>query len=193
MKRHLNLMPNRARIRACVRTRVRQWSAVLAVVLVLLIPLTLVGWWPVYQEGQQVKTLEAQYEPIRQLRDASRTFEKRIELVRRQEKIALSLAQIDTPVVTLLGLVGKSVSESNGRVYVEKLVFHQDSSVLFETGNERMATVDIGGRGLDREAVNQLTASLHAALPFATVQLKSSQDDNINVQQMQKFTIECSF
>jgi len=197
MKRHLNLMSNRSSARESIRKRFRQWTIVLALVNALLVPTWFLLWWPVHQESQRVVALNAKFEPSRQMNRASKRFQSDIERVRAQEKTALSLAKIDTPVVTLLGMVSKTVADSHGTVVIENMDFHQRAAVLSEHESERgidsQTFLEVVGRGMDEKSVKQLANHLRTALPSANVEIKSSKPDLIHQQQTQKFTIQCSF
>ncbi len=193
MKRHLNLMSNRSRVQTCARKRLRQWTVVLTVLGFLFIPTWFAIWLPVHQQGEEVAALEARYEPFRQMNKASKEFKKRIELVQAQEKISLALAKIDTPVVTLLGIVGKTVAESQGQVYLEKLEFQQSASLLSEQESETSRAISVAGRGISKKSVIRLRKNLKTALPFADVKLRTSKPEFINQQQIEKFLLQSSF
>ena len=193
MKRHLNLMSNRSRVQMCARKRVRQWAAVLSLLGLLLVPTWILLWLPLYQQQQEVAALETQYEPFRQMSKANKEFKKRIEFVKAQEKISLALAKIDTPVVSLIGLVGKTVQESHGQVYLEKFEFQQSASLLSDAKDETTTSLQVAGRGIDKKSVVRLNKNLKTALPFADVKLRSSKPEFINQQQIEKFLLHCSF
>ncbi len=197
MKRHLNLMSRRSRVRISIRTRLRQWTTVLAALAALLAPTWFVFWWPVHQQGQHTAALDVKLEPYRQMNQASKGFQNNIARVRAQEKTALALAQIDTPVVTLLGMISKAIANHQGRVVIENLEFHQSAAVLSEHAPKHEANVqisiDIEGLGIDADSVNRLANEFRSALPFADVQIKSSEPQHINQQPMQLFFIQCAF
>ena len=193
MKRHLNLMSDRSRIRTCTRKRIRQWTLVLMTLCILLVPTWFAIWLPVYQQNQHVAALETRYEPFRQMSKASKEFKKRIELVQAQEKISLALAKIDTPVVTLLGLVGKTVAESQGQVYLEKLEFQQSAAAISDEENDTTTSILVAGRGANKKSVLRLNKNLKTALPFADIKLRSSKPEFINQKQIEKFLLQCSF
>ena len=192
MKQHLNLMSNCALTCSNVQVRLRQWTLALAVVVAAITPMLLVAWWPVYQETQQVRLLEAKYEPTRQLRKDIRLLQEQIERIRTREKITLSLAHVDTPIVTILGLIGRSIRESGDRIAVEQLEFFQDLQQLTHAADQDSASVDISGRGLGKMPVSQLAASLQSAMPFAAVKLQTHREEKIGDQPTQPFSIECS-
>ena len=74
MKNQVNLMSRGARVKSIVRTRLYQWAIAYACIVILLVPLLLMAWWPVHQESQKVDSLSAQCEPIRELKKSSRSF-----------------------------------------------------------------------------------------------------------------------
>jgi len=197
MKRHLNLMSSRSRVRSCVRTRLRQWTIVLATVTALLLPTWCLLWWPIHQKGQQVATLDAKFEPLRQMNQDSKRFQRNIERVRAQEKTSLALAKIDTPVVTLLGMVSKAIADNQGRVVIEKLEFHQSAAVLSQQkstqGSNSQTALHVEGLGIDEKAISRLVRSVKSTLPFANIQSKPSKPRHIRHQDMQTFLIQCLF
>ncbi len=193
MKRHVNLMSSGARVRTMVRTRILQWSLTLALATTLLTPLLFAAWWPVQQATKQVTVLEAQYEPIRQLKAASRSSQKQIEDLLAKEQTSLALAKIDTPVVALLGLVGKVVSETQQQVVVEKIDFSQNTTLHNAATTNTAPSLKIDGYALDDNAINQFTSSLQTAFHFGKVELKFSAPEEIRALQLHRFTILCSF
>lgn len=193
MKRHLNLMSSSACVRECIRTRIRQWVRALVAVAVLLVPTWFLFWWPVHQEGQHVANLNAKFEPFRQMNRATKGFQRNIERVGAQEKTALALAKIDTPVVTLLGVLAKAVADNQGDVTLEDLEFHQPASVLSERKTEELTSIEIEGRGIDENSVRRFASDLRAALPFTDVQILSSKTERIDKQKTQKFSLQFSF
>jgi len=197
MKRYLNLMSSRSSVRSCVRTRLRQWTIVLATVTALLLPTWCLLWRPVHQKGQQVAALDVKFEPLRQMNQASKRFRKNIERVRAQEKTSLALAKIDTPVVTLLGMISKAIADNQGRVVIEKLEFHQSAAVLSQhepaEGNNSQTSINVEGLGIDEKAISQLVRSVKSSLPFANIQNEPSKQRRIYHQEMQTFLIQCLF
>ena len=192
MTRHVNLMSRHARIRTELRRRTRQWACIIVTVALLLSPTLFVGWWSVHQNGQNLLTLEAEYDPIRQLKSAIKSYEQQIDRIRSEEATALKLASLDTPVITLFGIVGGAFSESQGAVYLEHVEFRQNT--LFSTQPDKfLTTMTLEGRGVDDNAVHYLATKLQSVLPFASVQLSSLAPQPINQQPAQAFRIDCSF
>jgi len=124
---------------------------------------------------------------------ANKEYQKSIERVRAQEKTALALAKIDTPVVTLLGIVGQAVANNQGNVALENLDFRQSAAVLSSQPTDEQTSIEIAGKGIDENSVNQLATDLRSALHFAEVQIQSSEPERIHEQQIQKFSIKFSF
>jgi hypothetical protein len=192
MKRHVNLMSGQARVRSIVKTRVWQWSLAFACVVTVFAPLLFAAWWPVHQKSQNIAVLEAQYEPIRQQKISNRAFQEQIEQIHAKEHTALALAKIDTPVVTLLGLVGKAVAGAHKSVVLERVKFSQDTTLQNTNASSPKPSIDLAGLGLDDNAVNLFVSSLQAAFPFGKVELKFSEYEEIHQQRMQRFVIHCS-
>jgi len=191
MKRHLNLMSSSAQVRSIVRIRVFQWSLTGACLIILLAPLLFAAWWPVHQESRSVASLEAQFEPIRELKIASRSFKEKLEQINAKEHATLTLAKINTPVVTLLGVVGKAVTDNPEGIVLEEIRFDQETR-LSEAAAGAKPTLGIEGYGLDNSAIEQLTDSLQAALPFGKVTLKLIGSEELYQQQIHRFSIRCS-
>jgi len=192
MKRHLNLMSDSAQIRSVVRTRVFQWTLTCACFVVLLIPLLFAAWWPVHQESKSVASLEAQFAPIRELKIASRSFKEKIERVHAKEHATLTLAKIDTPVVTLLGIVSQAVANNPKGLVLEEIHFDQETRLSEAAATGAKPTLGIEGYGLDNSAIEQLSNSLQAALPFGKVTLKLAGSEVLYQQQVHRFSIHCS-
>ena len=192
MKQHVNLMSNSAKVQTMVRTRIRQWAVAYACTVAVLAPLLFAAWWPVYQESLEVASLEAQYEPIRKLRLATNTYKKQINQVHAKEQTTLTLAKIDTPVVTLLGVVGKAVTESKGNIIVEELNFDQGIVEQHEIATDPKPIIEIQGYGIDQEVISHLQTTLQKAFPFGKVAIEFSEPDEIHKRLMYRFSILCN-
>lgn len=188
MNRSLNLMSERARMRECLRTRLRLWMQIWAVAFALLAIIGALTWWPAYRAGQHRASLEAEYEPIRLMKAENKSIANQIHTLQEQEKFVLELSE-NFPMVTLLGIIGKSVSNSQGQVFVDELAYQVGNS---DNGAPE-TTLSIEGLSINREAVSYLTSSLQAAIPFASVKLESIDTSQVNQQTVQTFTIECTF
>ena len=191
MKRHLNLMSEHARVRECVRRRLRQWSRVGAAVLALLGVAFLLSWWPTYRESQHLARMEAQYEPVRLIKAENKSLQVEIKQLREEEKFLLELSD-SFPMVNLLGLIGQAFGQSQGQAFVKEFSFQREVSANISQ-NSSHASLLLESLGLDREAGTRLADSLQQVLPFASIQLEAASATQVNEQPMYAFSMQCSF
>jgi hypothetical protein len=191
MSSHINLMTTRARVQECSRTRMRQWSRILAVVVGLLVLHASITWWPVHVNSQQRALLETQYGPLRQMKTTNKKLAALIASTLDQSKLELALSQ-QTPVLTLVGLVSQAASDGDGTIFVEQIAYSQDDDSGETTGGA-LTQLALEGFSADPVAVEQLAKSLRTALPFADVRLEPIESIELNAHPMKTFQIECSF
>ena len=191
MKRHLNLMSEHARVRECLRRRLRQWSRVGAAVLALLGVAFLLSWWPTHRESQHRARMEAQYEPILLMKAENKSLQVEIKQLREQETFLLELSD-SFPMVNLLGLIGQACGQSQGQAFVKEFSFQREVSADI-TQNSSQASLLLEGLGLDRDAGTRLADSLQQVLPFASIQLEAASATLVNEQPMHAFSVQCSF
>lgn len=190
MNNHIDLMSSRARVRECTRTRLRQWSRILAAAVGLLALHGAITWWPVHTRSLQCAALEAQYEPLRRMKMDNKALARKIADTLDESQLELALSK-QTPVVTLVGLVGQAVSNTQGKVFLDRLAYSQD-----ETNNNAdgaLYRVKLEGFGADPVAVSQFTDGLKSTLKFADMQVRTVETIEINQQPMQTFDIEFAF
>ncbi|MCH2114017.1 MAG: hypothetical protein MK171_03775 [Pirellulales bacterium] len=183
-------MSEQARVRECVRTRLRQWSYSMVAVFSVLGVAGLLTWWPAYRESQHRMRLEAQYEPICLMKAENESLKKKIQQLHQDEKFILELSD-KFPTLTMLGCVSRSVGNTGGQVFVEELAFEMQRRQA--NSQDSLATLTLEGLGVDRDAILQLTDLLQEAVPFASVQLEGASATEVNKHPMHTFTIECSF
>jgi hypothetical protein len=191
VKRHLNLMSEHARVRECLRRRLRQWSRVGAAVLALLGVAFLLSWWPTHRESQHRARMEAQYEPILLMKAENKSLQVEIKQLREQETFLLELSD-SFPMVNLLGLIGQACGQSQGQAFVKEFSFQREVSANISQ-NSSQASLLLEGLGLDRNAGTCLADSLQQVLPFASIQLEAASATQVNEQPMHAFSMQCSF
>jgi hypothetical protein len=191
MSSHINLMTNRARVQECSRTRVRQWSRILAVVVGLLVLHASITWLPVHVNSRQRALLETQYGPLRQMKTTNKKLAAQIASTLDQSQLELALSR-QTPVLTMVGLVSKAVSESSGTIYLEQIAYTRDGE-SDETTEGALTLLELKGVCADPVAVEQLAQSLRTAFPFAEVKLEPFESIELNAHLLNSFQIECSF
>ena len=128
MRNTINLMSSRARVRECSRTCVRQWSRILASAAGLLVLHATVTWWPVHINSQQRAVLEAQYNPLRQMKATNKKLARQIAGTLDQSKLELALSK-QIPVLTLVGLVSQAIADSEGKVFLERIAHTQPAEI----------------------------------------------------------------
>ena len=175
----------------CTRTRIRQWSRILTAVSGLLVLHATVAWWPVHINSQRRTVLEAQYNPLRQMKATNKRLARQIAGTLDQSKLELALSK-QIPVLTLVGLVSQAIADSDGKVFLEQIVYTQNAETGPTTAGSP-AQLALEGFCTDPDAVKQLAESLRSALPFADVNLKPIRSIEVNQHPMQTFQIVCSF
>jgi hypothetical protein len=190
MSSHINLMTPRAQLRECSRTRLRQWSRILMLAICLLMLHALVSWWPIHVRSSQRAALEAQYEPVRQVKLENNLLEQRIDDTRTDDQLELTLAR-QTPVVTLVGLVSRAVGQSQGKVFLDKLAYTQSDPN--HPAHANASVVELEGIGADPVAIGEFADRLKTSLDFADVQVGTVEAVEINKHRMQTFKIRLSF
>lgn len=191
MKKSLNLMSLQSRRQECLRARIRQWTRILGVA-VILIGAVFVRQYLSYRAAIHTQlALESEYEPIADLKKANKYLAEQITAIQAEEQFVLSLSDRQ-PTVTLLGILSKAVADSKNRVFLKKIELN---NIPFEAVSEGAASMvlEMAGIANGGPAVSELLSSLQASLPFAKVGITSSRDFRMKQQSMQDFLLECSF
>lgn len=190
MINHINLMTPRAQVRECTRARLRQWSLVLAATVVALVLHGAICWWPVHIRSEQRAALESQYEPLRLMKLENKQLSKSISETLNQSQLELALSQ-QTPVVTLIGLVGQVVGGSEGEVFLDTLEFTQPE--VQETAQRGQSIVKLAGITAEPAAAGEFADRLKHTLDFAEVQVGAVEGTTVNNHSMHVFHVEFSF
>lgn len=190
MINHVNLMSLRARVRECTRTRLRQWSRILAAVVGLIALHAAISWWPVHARSLQRAALEAQYEPLREMKMDNKSLTRRIADTLDESRLELALSK-QTPVVTLVGLVGRAITDTEGKVFLDKFAYdqRQTNGALAEP----VSVVRLEGFSLDPVAAGKFADRLKESADFANVEVGTVEAIEVNQHPMQTFQIEFSF
>ena len=191
MSLYVNLMSEQARMRQLRHERLQQWSRIVLAEIAMLLPLAAYVWLPAFQENQQLAALQSQYEPIRQLIATNKSIREKIELVREKDRLTLALSN-SVPVVTLMGLLGQAVNQLQGQVYINGLELQQDRHPWKENG-QKSVVLTLQGLGADSGAARQFAEALQEVLPYASVQLTSSDTITVGGQPRLSFAMKGSF
>ena len=188
MSTYVNLMSHRARLRQSFQDRMKLWLRALVIVVSAVGIHALVTWWPLYAQRLDLEALEQHYQPLQEKKFAIGKLMKRIATTEEHFGLEIAISE-DTPVLTLIGLLGESVSESQGQVFLENIDYQLKGSILNPA--ESSEQVIITGIGADPWAVQALTESLRTALPSSLIEVRESETIEINRKQMQSFRIDC--
>lgn len=189
MKKSLNLMSEKSRKRAELRSCLRLWSHVLVFTLAIL-SLIGVAQWRLLLHGQStLASAEAEYEPVRELKKENGRLHKQIKTIEAAERIPLELSR-DEPLLSLLTLASQAISHQDGSVYLEKVEIERGPLVA-DADEHPELTFEIQGVSVDGTAVTSLTDTLRQMGPFASVELNLSDVLRANGQE-QSFSIQCA-
>jgi hypothetical protein len=167
-----------------------QWSRILAVVSGLLVLHGAITWWPVHVRSLQRAALETQYEPLRQMKMDNKALSREIASTLDESKLELALSK-QTPMATLVGLVGRAVADTHDKVFLDKIAYGEtetDGAV-----GHVPAHVSLEGIGVDPVAVSQFTDLLKSSMKFANVEVGAIEAIEVNQHPMHTFQIDISF
>ena len=190
MSTYINLMSHRARVRECIRSRLRQWLCLLAATLAVVMLHAFVSWLPVHSSSLHRDALEARYEPYRQMKLENRQLTQQIADAKGNNKLELELTK-ETPVLTLVGLVSQAVSETDGNIFLKHINFSQEGSPTNRNAND-VEQVALSGLGTDSVTVQRFSERLKTVLPFAKVQIRQTESVEVGDHAMQSFQIQCT-
>jgi hypothetical protein len=188
MKNSLNLMSERARKRELLHRCLRLWSRTLGGVVAVLAVYAIVEWRACQVEQSRYAAVDAEYEPIRQLKIENGRLQKEINALRKAERIPLELAK-PRPLFGLIGLATSAVSQQRGMVYLKQLEIEREPLNL-RPQTSPMLRFAIGGVSVDSSAVTRLADSLRDAGPFANVDLNNMRSELVGKQEQQTFNIQ---
>jgi len=199
MKNYLNLMPWKCRKAQLVRLRLGQWCLPWAVAGGLLAAAGLVKWDQWRSSRDQVERLQRACAPTDALQAEIRSFASRAEALKAREAV---MAQLEhpRPALALLGLVGRSAKECEGRLRVEHLALWSEgdpakapSRGSAEAGPGRVTSVTLKGIAADNLAVARFVLALRQTKAFDRVELKSSQEQPTDRRRTRSYQVECTY
>jgi hypothetical protein len=189
--RSINLMSLQAQRHGCVHARIRQWARMLLVTAVIIGAVTLERYSAYCSAAQSQLALEADYDPIEELKAANKLLAKQITAIRNEEQFVLALSDHE-PTITLLGLLGKAVAEANEHVFLQKIELN-NMGLAGGPPTEKKTVLDLGGIANSSGAVNEFAQTLQGSVPFGKVDVTSSKEYRIKTQAMQDFTLQGNF
>lgn len=194
MKTFINLIPIQYRRRNLVRRRLRQWSLVWVLCLIVVVA---IGYRKVnrYRLDRQTAQLAAErHRPLDELIHETRTMRSTLGDLKAKGTLVAQL-QDERPVIALLGLASRSAARSAGHLHLTKLEYDHERQLTVATGgpprnpkasrNHKRpekddtpqvtpATVHFAGEALDNLTIAGFAAALRDSRMFRHVELKSS-------------------
>ena len=191
MKTYVNLLSDDARSRSAAAVSARWWALALAVLAIVLIPMTVQRWQETRDIRRNHEALEARYAPVRQLSDEIRKYRREAATLVTVDRIPLELAQ-ERPLATLLGLASQAAANSGGELFVEQLTVTQPG---VDDGGDGAATdrrLVIRASGTLAYDVAQVVKSLEQA-PIKSVKVLGTETVSEQGVDRKNYTIECLF
>lgn len=191
MKTYVNLLSDDARFRSAAALNARWWALALAVLAMVLIPVTVQRWQETQDIRRNHEALEARYAPVRQLSDEIRKYRSEAATLVSVDRIPLELAQ-ERPLATLLGLASQAAANSGGELFVEQLTVTQpgvDDEGEAAAADRRLVIRASGTLAYD---VAQVVKSLEQA-PIKSVKVLGTETVSENDVDRKSYTIECLF
>lgn len=190
MKSSINLMSLSVRRQECIRTRLRQWCAALAVLAAVTGIMTAERYWSYQTKVHRQLTLEAKYEPLTDLKKANKSLAKQIDAIRNEEQFVLALSDRE-PVVTLLGVLGAAVNQSDSHVFLQKIELN--NLVEADAQDTRRSVLELAGIANSGPAVQQFAEILQDLLSFGKIDITSTKEYRLKQQSLQDFSLQCNF
>jgi len=194
MKRSLNLMSEGSRKRGQLRSCLRLWSRILAIVLCVLTVSGLAQWKICHTKKIQQDFAETEYDPIRQLKKENGQLRKQIASIEEAERIPLELAK-QQHLLSLIGLASQAVAEQEGNVFLQQIEIERDPLSRLSAGQsigQPILSFALEGISINRTAITQLAEALRERGPFTAVELSTGQVSYVGKQALQAFSIECT-
>jgi hypothetical protein len=187
----INLMSLGSRRHECWRMRSRQWTKALAIFAGFLTAVTAVQYATYLETYAEQQVLEAKYGPLNELKTANKLLTRQIAAIKGEEQFVLALSERE-PTLTLLGVLGNTVLDSDGRLFVQKIELRNMVSVS-GAQEPSQTSLDVAGLANSNTAITQFAESLRSQLPFGKVDILSTQEVRMKQHSMNDFNLKCSF
>jgi cell division protein FtsB len=191
MSNSINLMSLGSRRQECWRMRIRQWMKTLAIFAGFLTAVSAVQYAAYLETYAEQQRLEAKYGPLNELKNANKLLVRQIATIRGEEQFVLALSERE-PTLTLLGVLGNTVLDSDGRLFVQKIELRNMVNVS-GAPEPSQTSLEVAGLANSSTAINQFAESLRSQLPFGKVDILSTQEVRMKQHSMNDFNLKCSF
>ncbi len=205
MKRHLNLLPWKLRCRMLLRQRLRQWALAWTLFALLAAGLYCRDWYGLAQSQQDLEVWQRRAVTIQTIN------EKNESLIRQNAALRERLGKyghLESEQIgfQLLAVVSQCSSVTSGSIQIQKLAFKQmqvaeavvpttaaPTTVPPAPKMRDVRTLALNGVASNNLAVAQFVAALRDSGAFHTVDLKSSQGNNVTAVGARNYQLVCSF
>lgn len=194
MKSAINLLPIQLRRQSLIRRRTIQWCTVLCIVMSTV-------WAARWYKMRELRTLNQQLEAIsREGRPAQEMLQEvtqmrqQIQMLQHHESVARELER-QKHVLSLLGLVSRAASQSEGKLRVTNLQAVDMQSSHVDSGSKggetRSGTVTLIGVSLDSPAVAEFHDALLKSGLFVDVRLIKSNERSLSGTRLYEYEVSC--
>jgi Tfp pilus assembly protein PilN len=196
MKTMINLLPNLYRRQQITRRRIKQWSALICILLVA-------GWlfhWRKLGEqramAQRLDVLEREHLPTQTLLKQLVDMRQRLVDLQQQESIANELEH-QRNALALLGVISQTAQRTNGRLRVTNLELknfqspHKAAGVSNSSGQS--GSLLLSGVSLDSPAVFELLDGLQNSGMFSRVVLNALTEREHAEMSLRSYEVSCEF
>jgi type IV pilus assembly PilN-like protein len=196
MKTMINLLPNLYRRQQMTRRRIKQWSALICILLA-------VGWlfhWRESREqramAQKLDVLEREHLPTQTLLKQLVDMRQRLVDLQQQELIANELEH-QRNALALLGVISQTAQKTGGRLRVTNLELtnFQSSHKAAGAGNSsgQVGGLLLSGVSLDSPAVFELLDGLQNSGMFSRVVLNQLTERANDEMSLRNYEVRCEF
>ncbi len=193
MTTYLNMLPQGFHRRQLLERRLRQWTGVWIVALLLAIAFG----WVQHREDRdlaaRLRGLENDYAPIKKLQTGLVSIRKELAEVQHRETLALRLSNRRS-MLTLLGLVTRATHCCDGEVSIRRLSLGVVKGRTNQRGGHAvLQTLALEGLGANNLSVARFAAALRTTNAFNQVQLRSTVQEQIGSVPARGYSLECTF
>jgi hypothetical protein len=187
----VNLLPPTLVWRKVLRKRIRQWICILGVATFLFSAWNASCWIEWWRYHRDFKEIEEAVAPARQSRTERVELAKKVILLEKKLSQLREIA-VDDCATSALGVVAKGVLETNRSVQVQELqASTSTSTATSNTKAKKSYIVSIRGIAAESDSITSFMESLNRSGMFPRVELRSTQERQMEDQCIQEFQLEC--
>ncbi len=205
MASHINLLPWEFRRKTIQRRILKCWVAIAALFVMSSGIILDVDHQELRRSRNELASLSAQAAPLRQTVAESNRLTAQLQRSGERRLLLDSLNATGQP-LQLIGIVSRSAAGTPGEILVEEFAITETDppaplsqtasadrnapAPVIEVANRRLA---LSGMATDDLALSRFIAELREAGVFQAVELRASNDVNLNAGSARHYIVECSF